>query len=69
MDFELKLGLAIESAELELWAGALRAVRLGKITGSLTVSCRGAPIPAFKRDLKFGSHYTFDPPILGPRAG
>jgi hypothetical protein len=68
VDFELKLGLSIESAELELWGGALRAVGLGKVSGSLTVSCRGAPIPAFKRDLKFDRHYAFDPPILGGRS-
>ena len=68
VDFELKLGLAIESAELELFGGALRSVKLGKVTGSVTVSCRGTPIPAFKRDLKFSTHYEFEPPILAPRS-
>ena len=65
VEFELKLALAIESAELELFGGALRAVRLGKVTGSVTLACQGVPVEAFRRELKFESHYEFDPPILG----
>ena len=66
VEFEIKLALAIESAELELFGGALRAVRLGKVTGSVTLSCQGTPVEAFRRDLKFEPRYEFDPPILGP---
>lgn len=65
VEFELKLALALESAELELFAGALRAVRLGKVTGSVTLACQGMPVEAFRRELKFESSYLFDPPILG----
>ncbi len=65
VEFELKLALAIESAELELFGGALRALRLGKVTGSLTLACQGIPVEAFRRELKFDSSYVFDPPILG----
>lgn len=65
VEFELKLALALESAELELFGGALRAVRLGKVTGSVTLACQGMPVEAFRRDLKFESSYVFDPPILG----
>ena len=64
VDFEVKLMLAIESAELELFDGALCALKLGKVTGSINVSCRDTPIPAFKHDLKFRSEYRFDPPVL-----
>lgn len=66
VEFEIKLALAIESAELELFGGALRAVRLGKVTGSVTLACQGMPVEAFRRELKFESRYEFDPPILGP---
>lgn len=69
VEFEVKLALAIESAELELFGGALRAVRLGKATGSVTLSCQGVPVEAFRRELKFDTSYVFDPPILGPGAG
>ncbi len=65
VEFEIKLALALESAELELFAGALRAVRLGKVTGSVTLACQGVPVEAFRRDLRFESSYVFDPPILG----
>ncbi len=68
VEFELKLALALESAELELFGGALRAVRLGKVTGSVTLACQGVQVEAFRRDLKFDSSYSFDPPILGQRA-
>lgn len=67
VEFELKLALALESAELELFDGALRAVRLGKVTGSVTLACQGVPVEAFRRELKFESRYEFDPPILGRR--
>lgn len=67
VEFELKLALALESAELELFAGGLRAVRLGKVTGSVTLACQGIPVEAFRRELKFDSNYAFDPPILGQR--
>lgn len=67
VEFELKLALALESAELELFGGALRAVRLGKVTGSVTLACQGVPVEAFRRELKFESRYEFDPPILGRR--
>ena len=67
IDFELKLALALESAELELFGGALRGVKLGKATGSVTLACQGIPVEAFRRELKFDSSYTFDPPILGSR--
>ena len=67
VEFELKLALAIESAELELFGGALRALRLGKVTGSVTLACQGIPVEAFRRELKFDSNYVFDPPILGQR--
>lgn len=66
VDFEVRLALAIDSAELELYGGGLRAIKLGKVGGSVTVSCRGTPIPSFKRELKFRPQYTFDPPILAP---
>lgn len=69
VEFELKLALALESAELELFNGALRAVRLGKVTGSVTLACQGVPVEAFRRELKFESHYEFDPPILGQNSG
>jgi hypothetical protein len=65
VEFELKLALALESAELELFDGALRAVRLGKVTGSVTLACQGVPVESFRRDLRFESGYVFDPPILG----
>ena len=65
IEFELKLALALESAELELFAGALRAVRLGKVTGSVKLACQGVPVEAFRRELRFESSYVFDPPILG----
>ena len=65
VEFECRLALALESAELELFAGALRAVRLGKVTGSITLACQGMPVEAFRRELKFESSYVFDPPILG----
>lgn len=65
VEFEIKLALAVESAELELFGGALRAVRLGKVTGSVTLACEGMPVEAFRRELRFESGYVFDPPILG----
>jgi len=68
VEFELKLALALESAELELFDGALRAVRLGKVTGSVTLACQGMPVEAFRRELRFESSYVFDPPILGHNA-
>ena len=64
-EFEVKPALALESAELELFGGALRAVRLGKVTGSVTLACQGMPVEAFRRELRFESSYVFDPPILG----
>lgn len=64
VDFEVKLSVAIEAAELALFGGGLQAVQLGKATGAIGVSCRGAPIPSLKRELKFRSQYRFDPPIL-----
>jgi hypothetical protein len=66
VEFELQLLLAIESAELEFKVGALAAVNLGKVTGSLTVACRGTQIPAFSRELRFRSAYHFDPPLSCP---
>lgn len=65
VEFEVKLALALESAELELFGGALRAVKLGKVVGSVTLACQGIPVEAFRRELKFDSSYVFDPPILG----
>lgn len=69
VEFEVKLALALESADLELFGGALRAVRLGKVTGSITLACQGMPVEAFRRELKFESRYEFDPPILGRESG
>ena len=67
VDFELKLALAIASAELELFGGALRAVKLGKVTGSVSLACEGVVVEALRRELRFDASYTFDPPILGVR--
>lgn len=64
VEFEFKLALALESAELEWFDGALRAVRLGKVTGGITLACQGVPVESFRRDLRFESSYAFDPPIL-----
>lgn len=64
VEFELKLALGVASAELELFGGALRAVKLGKVTGSVTLSCAGVVVEALRRELRFESSYVFDPPIL-----
>ena len=69
VEFELKLALSLESAELKLFGGALRAVHLGKATGALTLSCQGIPVQAFRRELRFEASYDFDPPILGREIG
>ncbi len=68
IEFELKLALEIESAELELLGGALAAVKLGKVVGGLTLACQGNQVPAFKRNLKFRAQYRFNPPILALRS-
>ena len=64
LELEVKLVLALDSAELEFDEGHLRSVKLGKAKGSVTVSCNGAPLPSLQRELKFKSAYRIAPPTI-----